>query len=83
MDKFTFLSDLAIGLSYAFEQITDVWVEAHRDTDVRGYLVNLTTASSGDVLRLLRTSPSRASGSPDGPDGVIASDVIDKLRSAR
>ena len=75
-DKFTFLSDLAIGLSYAFEQITEVWIEAHRDTDVRGYVFNLTTASSGgDVLRLLRTSASGASGSPDEPDGVITAEV--------
>lgn len=75
-DKFAFLSDLAIGFSYAFEQINDVWVEAHRDTDVRGYVFNLTTASSGgDVLRLLRTSPSSASGPPDGPDGVITVEV--------
>lgn len=75
-DKFTFLSDLAIGLSYAFEQITDVWVEAHRDTDVRGYVFNLTTAhSGGDVLRLLRTSPSGASGSPDDPEAVTTVEI--------
>ena len=74
--KFTFLSDLAIGLSYAFEQITEVWVEAHRDTNVRGYIFNLkTTSSGGDVLRLLRTSPSSASGSPNEPDGVITVEV--------
>lgn len=73
---FTFLSDLAIGLSYAFEQIADVWVEAHRDTDVRGYVFNLTTASSdGDVLRLLHKSPPGASSSPNGPDGVITVEV--------
>ncbi|MHB1009919.1 MAG: hypothetical protein ACYC1E_11935 [Propionibacteriaceae bacterium] len=75
-DKFMFLSDLAVGLSYAFEQITDVWVEAHRDTNVRGYIFNLTTASSGgDVLRLLSTSPSTVSGAPHEPDVVITVEV--------
>ncbi|CCH69464.1 conserved hypothetical protein [Phycicoccus elongatus Lp2] len=75
-EQFAFLSDLAIGLSYAFEQITHVWVEAHRDTDVRGYVFNLTTASSGGgEFRLLRTSPTGAYKSPDKPDGVITVEV--------
>ncbi len=76
VDKFTFLSDLAIGLAYSFEEITDVWVEAHRGTNVRGYIFNLVTASSGgDVLRLLRASPSTASGPLHEPDVVITVEV--------
>lgn len=76
VDKFTFLSDLAIGLAYSFEQITDVWVEAHRDTNVRGYIFNLTTVSSGgEVLRLLRASPSTAYGPLHEPDVVITVEV--------
>lgn len=75
-DARTFLSDLAIGLSYAFEQIADVWVEAHRDADVRGYIFNLTTASpGGGILRLLRTSPSSASGSRNEAGHVITVEV--------
>lgn len=75
-DKFTFLSDLAIGLSYAFEQITDVWVEAHRDTDVRGYIFNLSVGKTGgDVLRLLGTSRSGGSGTTDQRAGVITVEV--------
>jgi hypothetical protein len=75
-DKFTFLSDLAIGLSYAFEQITDVWVEAHRDTGVRGYVFNLSVGTTGgDVLRLLGTSRSGGSGTPDELEGVITVEV--------
>lgn len=75
-DKFTFLSDLAIGLSYAFEQITDVWVEAHRDTGVRGYVFKLSVGTTGgDVLRLLGTSRSGGSGTHDEPGDVISVEV--------
>lgn len=75
-DKFTFLSDLAIGLSYAFEQITDVWVEAHRDTGVRGYVFNLSVGTTGgDVLRLLGTSRSGGSGTRDEPGDVLTVEV--------
>ena len=75
-DKFTFLSDLAIGLSYAFEQITDVWVQAHRDTGVRGYVFNLSVGTTGGyVLRLLGTSRSSGSGTHDEPEGVITVEV--------
>lgn len=75
-DRFTFLSDLAIGLSYAFEQITDVWVEAHRDTGVRGYIFNLSVGTAGgDVLRLVSTSRSGGSGTPDEPQGVITIEI--------
>jgi hypothetical protein len=77
-EKFDFLSDLAIGLSYAFERIADVWVEAHRGTDVRGYVVNLTSGTaSGDVLSLLGTSRSGSPGSPAGdvPEGVVTVEI--------
>lgn len=72
-DKFDFLSDLAIGMSYAFEQITDVWVEAHHGSDVSGYILNLSTSASrapaGPMLRF--AGASRSSGLPDEADGVI------------
>lgn len=75
-DKFTFLSDLAIGLSYAFEQITGIWLAAHRDTDIRGYIFNLTTAPlGGELLRLRRTTTSRTPGSLNQPGRVITVDV--------
>lgn len=79
-DKFAFLSDLAIGLSYAFEQITDVWVEAHRGTRVRGYVFNLSVGTSaGDMLRLLSTSRSGGSGTRDEPEGVVTVEVEAEL----
>ncbi len=75
-DKFAFLSDLAIGLSYAFEQIADVWVEAHSDTGVRGYIFNLGVGTTGgEVLRLLGTSRSGSSGTPDESEAVITVEV--------
>lgn len=79
-DKFTFLTDLAIGLSYAFEQIVDVWVDAHRDTGVRGYVFNLgVAATGGDVLRLIGTSRSGGSVAPDEPEGVITVEIAVEL----
>lgn len=77
-DKFGFLSDLAIGLSYAFERIIDVWVQAHQDTDVRGYVFNLSPATAGgELLRLLGTSRSGGASSPSGdePEDVITVEV--------
>jgi hypothetical protein len=80
-DKFDFLSDLAIGISYAFEQIADVWVEAHHGSDVSGYIFYLSTSASGTpgapgapgapgpMLRFVWAS--RSSGLPDEADGVI------------
>lgn len=75
-DRSKFLTDLAIGLSYAFEQITDVWVEAHSDTGVRGYVVNLSVGmTGGDVLRLVGTSRSGGPTTHDEPGDVITVEV--------